>query len=260
MRDYKVYSYTILHYGLSYLPWALKSIYDSVDRMYIFHTDHPSHGHKTDIPPIETREELKHAVFASFGGELGGKTTWLETDIWNEGQQRDYAVAVCQHEGADLILVVDYDEIHHGYVLDKMLDHVWRANNARNWLLNFSAHFWRSFNWVCKDENWPVRIIDTRHSSGVGYIPRELGPVWHFGYAIRDETLRYKLAIHGHRNELRPNWYEEKWQAWPPVEDCHPTNGRKEDGTGWWNPEPFDRYLLPEILHSHKFFNLERID
>lgn len=256
MRDYNVYSYTIAHYGADYIGHALKSIEPLVDRLYVFYTSHPSHGHRADVQPVETRDELMAAVIAA---NLPVSVSWLETDIWHEGQQRDYALSVASQD-APIVLVVDYDEVWPYATLKAVLDYVWQANAARNWLLNFAGHFWRSFNYICKDDNWPVRVIDTRHSGGVGYLPRELGPVWHFGYAIRTEVLKYKLAIHGHKDELRPGWFEEKWQAWPPVEDCHPTNGRKEDGTGWWNPEPFDRYLLPELLHSHQFFNLERID
>ncbi len=255
MRDYNVYSYTIAHYGADYIGYSLKSIQQLVDRLYVFYTPHPSHGHRTNIEPIETREDIWKAI-ADIGAS---KLYWYETDIWNEGQQRDYAVQTLTHDDADLILVVDVDEIWHPHVLDKALNHVWQMNGARNWLINF-RHAWRSFNFMCDDQNWPVRIIDTRHSGGTGYVPKELGDIYHMGYAIRDEVLRYKLSIHGHKDELRPNWYEEKWQAWPPVDDCHPTNGKNDEGIGWWNPQPFDKRELPYVLHSHPFWDKERIE
>jgi len=112
-----------------------------------------------------------------------------------------------------LVLVLDYDEVWPIETLSAVLNHVYQANSARNWLLNFSAHFWRSFSWACHDENWPVRIIDTRHDKGIGYIPTELGPVYHFGYCVSDAIMRYKWQCHGHKDELRPNWFEEKWQC-----------------------------------------------
>lgn len=250
----KTASYTICHYGSAYLDWALRSVSPLVDKSLILYTNHPSHGHRVDIPPIESRDEIMNSI------TNWNKLQWLDTDnFWQEGGQRDYAVSVAGRD-ADLVLVLDYDEVWEHSTLENVLKHVWDSNSARNWLLNFSAHFWRSFNFACHDENWPVRIIDTRHSGGIGYIPIELGPVWHFGYAISTKVLQYKLAIHGHHDELRPNWFEEKWQAWPPVEDCHPTNGRKDNGEGWWNPQPFDRYLLPSLLHSHPYFNLTKIE
>ncbi len=256
MRDYNIYAYVALHYGKDYLPYSLKSIYDSVDRLYIFYTPHPSHGHRTDIPPIESREELLVAANSFYASEA--KISWIETDIWNEGQQRDYAVQTLIHDNASLILVCDYDELWHPHVLDKALNHVWEMNGARNWLINF-RHAWRSFNFMCDDNNWPVRIIDTRHSGGIGYVPKELGDIFHMGYAVTDKVMRYKWECHGHKDELRPNWYEEKWQAWPPVDDCHPTNGKNDEGIGWWNPQPFDKRELPHILRSHPFYELDKI-
>jgi len=251
----RVNSLTVLHYGKSYLSYALRSVRESVERSFIIYTPHPSHGHRTDMLPVESRDEL----MASIPANEWDKITWIDVDqFWNEGAHRDYALSVAS-QNADLVLVVDYDEVYHPHVLDKILNHVWQVNGARNWLVNM-LHFWRSFNFVCRDNNWPVRIIDTRHSSGTGYVPKELGDIFHMGYAIRDEVLRYKMSVHGHKNELRPNWFEERWQAWPPPDDCHPTNGKNDEGVGWWNPEPFDKRELPYVLHNHPYWNLERIE
>lgn len=41
--------------------------------------------------------------------------------------------------------------------------------------------------------------------------------------------------------------------------NCHPTNGKNEEGIGWWNPKPFDKRELPYVLHSHPYFNLDLI-
>lgn len=254
MRDFKVHSLTILHYGKDYLSVALKSAYSNMDRQFIFYTPHASHGHRSDAPPIESKQEL----IDSLADYPKSKLIWEDTDqFWHEGQQRDYALSVASHE-ADLVLVQDYDEIWFPHVLNDVLEHVWRENKARRWLLNF-RHLWRSFNYIIEDDAWPVRVIDTRHADGIAYIPREL-TAYHFGYAVTDAVMRYKWQCHGHKDELRPDWFTEKWQAWPPVEDCHPTNGRKENGEGWWNPKPFDKWMLPSVMCDHPFFNLERID
>lgn len=254
MRDYKVNSLIILHYGRDYLATALQAVYPLVDRQLIFFTPHPSHGHSTNIPPIESKQELQDSI----PSWMNDKITWIDTDFWNEGQQRDYALSIASQD-CDLVVTIDYDEIHHEHVLDRMLNHVWQMNASRRWLVNM-LHFWRSFGYACTDNNWPVRIIDTRHSGGVGYVPKELGDIMHMGYAITDKVLRYKMQIHGHKDELRPNWYDEKWQAWPPPDDCHPTNGRNDEGIGWWNPQPFDKRELPYVLHSHPWFSVDRIE
>lgn len=252
----RVNSYSVIHYGCDYIGYSLRSIFPFVDHSYILYTPHPSHGFTSDLPPIESRDEIMASIPADLWTP---KLTWIDTtNFWQEGRQRDFALSVAA-ENVDLCIVLDYDELWPSETLQAMLDYVWRQNKARNWLLNF-RHLWRSFNYICDDDAWPVRIIDTRHKDGVAYLSRELGPVYHFGYAIRNETMRYKLSCHGHHSELRPGWFEEKWLAWPPVDDCHPTNGRKANGEGWWNPQPFDKWQLPPIMYSHPFFNLERID
>ena len=251
----RVSSYSIVHYGKSYLSHALASVSPLVDKSLIFYTPHPSHGHRVDIPPIETRDE----IMSSIPADQWQKLTWVDTDdFWQEGRQRDYALSVASQD-SNIVINLDYDEIWEHQTLSNVIDHIWQSDSARNWLLNFSAHFWRSFNYACRDENWPVRIIDTRHPGGLAYIPKELGPVYHFGYAVSDDIMRYKWLCHGHKDELRPGWFEDKWQAWPPVEDCHPTNGRNDAGIGWWNPQPFDKNLLPELMHKHPYFNEELI-
>lgn len=255
--SFTVMSYSVIHYGIPYLNYALRNIAPLVDQSYVFFTPHPSHGHGSGLPPIESRDEIMASIPA---GEWD-KLTWVDVDqFWQEGAQRDYAVRYLENEGAGLILVLDYDEFWLSETLKVTLDFVWKENRARHWLINFSHHLWRSFNWACSDDGRPVRIIDTRWPGGTAYVPKEFGDIFHLGYAITTETLKYKLSIHGHKDELRPGWLEEKWLAWPPPDDCHPTNGKKENGEGWWNPKPFDRRKLPEVLRAHPWYDLEKIE
>jgi predicted O-methyltransferase YrrM len=45
--------------------------------------------------------------------------------------------------------------------------------------------------------------------------------------------------------------------AWPAVsKDVHPTCTLPE---GWWNPEPFDKSMMPPFMQQHPFFNLDVI-
>jgi len=251
-----IMSYTICHYGVSYLEYALRSVYPIVDKSFVFFTPHPSHGHSSNLPPLETRDE----IMASIPSSEWNKLTWVDTNgFYQEGEQRNYAVQTLINEGASIILNVDYDEIWEQSNLDNSIKSVWDRNITRNWLCNM-LHFWRSFNFVCEDDGWPVRIIDTRHTSGLNYLsPVEFGKVNHFGYAITSELLRYKMSLHGHKNEWRKDWYEKCWLPWPPGNNVHPTNDLKENGEGWWNPKPYDKNLLPDFMRSHKWYNEELI-
>lgn len=250
MNQPRIIAYCIAHYGKDYLPYVLHSVINYVHQVNIFYTPHPSHGHQTTVQCPETKEEIWTASDIGFPNIR----RYELKNIFYEGQQRDYAVNICKQEGADLILVVDCDEIWPPDVLTKALDYVWQENKARNWLINFT-HLWRSFNWVCRDQGWPVRILDMRHNGDIGYVPKEFGDIYHFGYAVPDSIMRYKWLIHGHKDELRPGWFENKWLQWPPPNDCHPTNEK-----GFWNPEPFNKELLPEIMKSHPFYNLDKVE
>lgn len=246
-----VQSYTVLHYGADYLSYALRSVYHFVDKLHIVYTPHPSHGHRTAALPPEDRELL---YATAYDYDPLGKIIWHDVEFYDEGPHRDAAVRICQAHGAEMVLVVDADEVWPEETLAGVLSHVWDSAGPRDWLINFTT-LWRSFDWVVRDDLWPVRLLDLRHADGVAYVPRELGPIYHFGYAIQDEIMRYKMLCHGHRGEWRLDWWETKWPAWPPPPDCHPTN---EDG--FWNPESFDKELLPELMRDHPFWGLERIE
>lgn len=255
----------ICHYGKDYLPWALRSVYDNVEQIHILYTPHPSHGSGTDAPPVETRDQLREAAY-SFG-DPQGKIRWYDTkNIRMEGHHRDKAVEKCAKAGAEMILVVDCDEVWHTDVLTKALEMAERENNCRAWRVNF-IHFWRGFDWVCRDQGWPDRILDLRQDDGYGYIPPEMGEIYHFGYAVRYELMRYKWLIHGHRDELRPGWLDDIYDDddWPPTDDwppeklanydCHPANEKN-----FWTPEPFDKERLPGFMREHPFWDMEVID
>lgn len=263
-----LHSYTIVHYGKDYIGYALKSVYDFVDQIHVLFTPHPSHGHWTDEERIETKEDVKQGVSEILRTRplaltAAGKIRWRNINtVYYEGQQRDNAVETCRYAGADVVLVVDYDEVWPKRTLQNVSEYI--ASNlgeARNWLFNFT-HLWRSFDWCCRDEACPVRFIDLTAPEGTKYIPRELGDAYHFGYAVTDKVMQYKWEIHGHKNDLRPGWFEEKWKGREVgihkavvTDDVHPTNGE-----GFWNAEPFDKTLLPSLMREHPFYNLERIE
>jgi len=243
----RVSGLTILHYGADYIGYAIRSVYDHVDVHHVVYTPTPSHGHQTTAVCPETKEQLLAQVLAY---DPQHKIRWHEVDAFRwEGQHRDYALSLCQ---GDLALVVDCDEVWDGEALDQALKTAWDGE-ARNWLINFTT-LWRSFDFCCRDNMWPVRIIDKRQKEGTAYIPKELGDIYHFGYAVRSQIMAYKVGIHGHKGEWRPNWWKEKWEVWPPPRDCHPTC------LDTWFPVPYQRDRLPKLMRTHPFYGLERVD
>jgi len=241
----RVSGLTILHYGADYVSYAIRSVYDHVDVHHVVYTPTPSHGHQTIATCPETKEQLLAQVLAH---DPQHKIRWHEVDAFRwEGQHRDYALSLCQ---GDLALVVDCDEVWDGEVLDQALKTAWDGE-ARDLLVSCLT-LWRSFNWICRDDMQPVRVIKPS-GHGIATFPLDEGRFWHFGYAVTDVIAHYKWLVHGHLTELRPDWFAEKWDPWPPVQDVHPT------GCGPWNPERFDKEKLPKLMRTHPFYDLDII-
>lgn len=246
----KIHAYTIVHYGKDYIGYALKSVSDYVDKIHVFYTPLPSHGHTSQAQVPETAQEILDAIESHISPR---KFVFRSSpQVTHEGQHRDWAVSQCAYDGADLILVVDCDEVWPQKTLEGALEMA-ASGSASGWLVNFT-HLWKSFGWACQDEAYPVRILDLKSDNGSHeFVPKENGMVYHFGYAIRDEIMRYKWTIHGHRADLRQDWFRDYWDVWPPKDDCHPTN------VGFWVPQEIDRMSLPSIMQKHPFYNLEVI-
>lgn len=257
----RIGAYYAIHYGEEYLEHSIRSIYGAVHMIGIFYTDLPSHGHRdTPYKNPDTREGVRAAIRRA--GDPEGKV-FVQKGAWaHEFQHRDWAAQYMKKRGAELILVVDSDEIWEPGILPKILDAAWHME-AMLFRVNF-LHFWRSFNWVCRDQMMPVRILKAMWGPE-DYIHMR-SPVYHFGYAQRPEMVRYKASIHGHRSEWRDQWFEEKFLAFT----CTDLNPYSESKNGWvgdvhptakdlWFPEPCDKGMLPALMRSHPYWNVELI-
>ena len=232
------FAYYVLHYGKDWLFHSLKSVRQYVDEIYVFYADRPTFGYTTSISCPESKQEL-HEIAKMFD------VRWIQVGRFPyEGLERDYAVNLCKLNGAEIVIVTDADEIWDQNYLPYAIDYVRSMNTARSWRCNF-RHLWKTVNWICDDPAMPVRIIDLRHNEGEGYVHKRFDTdvVYHFGYAQNHETIKYKMEIHGHKNELRPNWYEEKFVNWKPgMNDVHPTN------VDFWNPQLFDTNVIKHLI------------
>lgn len=238
-------AYSIAHYGKEWLEWSLRSVTPFVDEMHIFYTPHPSHGTQARTRQCpDTRQDLRD-IACEFD------VVWHDVaQFYQEGAHRDHAVKVCTDAGADTILVVDSDEVWDPDDLEVALGKV-VGQPERNFGVEVNAHFWRGVNWVCRDKCSPIRFINPS-GQGTAYIG--LPGFYHFGYAQSIRLVAYKMAIHGHRSEIRPRWFTTRFSRWEPgVNDVHPTNEK------FWNPEPFDRDLIAHLIGDHPYFNDELV-
>lgn len=241
----KIIAYTALAYGSPYLPWAIRSVIDHVNEYYVLYSADGSHGHKSTLllPESESRDNL-HRLAKLVAGD---KLRWVDGSWTQEGQQRDSIHEIAPD--ADVILVLDYDEIWSGVSDLINLAHGHAISRVS------MVHFWRSFHRaVLHDPAYPERILCPGAESKVQTL--HIAPIAHLGYAIPSELMAYKRGIHGHKAQFRTDidWWAERWVV-NAQQDCHPV------GSEYWNPEhvnPLD--YMPDFMRAHPYFNREVIE
>lgn len=234
----------ILHYGSEYLAWSIRSVQDAVDEILILYTDQPSHGQATNLKCPDTQEQLYKEAYRFLKKPL----TWMCGRWAHEGLHRDQLMREAKDRGADVMVIVDADELWETQTLKDSIK-VMAAQDRKMVRVRF-MHFWKSFYFVCVDPCMPTRLINM-HGDGEWYLSPQAHPVYHFGYCQPDEVIKYKMDIHGHKNEWRSCWHKDKWLNWTPgVTDVHPTCEQ-----GFWTPKPTpaDDYgiAIDKLLFDH---------
>lgn len=237
----KVLCYMPLHYGAEYLDAAIKSVHSFVDKIMILYTATPSYGFGTEVRCPESREELKEIA-----ENASNKVVWKDCSFGNEGEHRRHIYKFSK--GYDLVLAIDADEVFDQEDLPIALDQALNSN-YRYLGVNGFVNFWRSFDYACYDGFRPVRITNLKNREGQGEV---FCKVYHFSCAQKEEIMRYKYDIHGHKDEIRTDWLDDIFYKWEPDNNfgnLHPV------ANDIWNTVPFDKQELPAILKSHKNFN-----
>jgi len=239
----KIAAYCALRYGKPYLADAIRSVIDAVDDFIVLYARVPSHGTDSMALCPDTEDELLSIAERAAGNKL----TWVSGYWRQENEQRNSAT---QYTDADILLVLDSDEIWRPDQLETLIRAT--ADGQVRYSLARGIHYWRSFyRAVIHDPASPVRSANLRNPHGSQTLD-----VWfsHMGYSQPKAYIWYKMQIHGHRSDWRPEWYQERFLANAQV-DCHPC------GSEWWNPEPVNPWdYLPEFMRQHPFANMEVIE
>lgn len=247
----KTIAYVCLHYGKGYLGAAIQSMIDHVDEMWLLYSTKPSHGHSTDAKNPDTRDELYEIAKSA----AGAKFRWHDGEYQHEGLHRDKIKELVPDAG--MIYVLDSDEIWTDKV-HAMVDSE-RGYPGAYITIPF-IHFYRTLHHaVLHDPAAPPRVLFPQATRRDLHLGANLDtPIIHLGYAQPAETIRYKLKIHGHRNELRcsPDEYVDKIyldrSRW---NDVHPV------GSEFWNPVPVNPAdYFPSWMKYHKFWDKEVIE
>lgn len=235
-------AYIPLHYGSEYLDACIRSLHNHVERIVILYTPTPSHGKGTDAMCPDSEIQLKEIAL-----NASNKIDWIKLPQMDyEGKHRDYAFQYT--DGYDVLVSADADEVWDEISLDYAIKNAYDGQHRRYRVDGF-INFWKSFNEVCYDWFHPVRLWNLRKQHEETDL---MGRVYHFGCAQREEIMRYKYLIHGHRDELRPDWLNTVYFT-DQKHNLHCTSN------GIWNAVPFDKSVLPEILKQHPNYDKERI-
>lgn len=262
----KIVGMMALHYGIDYLPYAVRSIIDVVDEMWFVHTPVGNHaGGPSELPLPEAEHP---ACLYEVAREAAGKRfRWYSHSGWHtEGDQRDTIFQLAPD--ADRILVVDSDEIYGPGLAEAAIRASASRPDVRNWRLPF-IHLWKDFyHAILHDPAYPTRLINPHTPNGdatfdaeahdrakrellnrtLDHTPEFHTRVVHCGYAINPELMRYKMTIHGHRSELRKDidWLRDRYLNPAAKTDLHPV------GSVYWNAEPIDPFVyLPAFMAEH---------
>lgn len=248
----KVVAYVALHYGSDYLGWAIRSVIDYVDELWVLYAAEGSHGHRTSMSCPDDGYQLKRIARAAAGFKL----RWYESSWLYEGAQRDSIFQLAST--ADVIIALDADEIWPAALVEQAIDAALTPDVHGLLYRQYHVpiiHYWRSFNRaVLHDPAYPVRVTNPRIPNGATTIGSDLR-INHMGYAQRSEITRYKLETHGHKGEFRRDcdWFTDVFMANRQT-DYHPV------GSEYWNIErvnPLD--YMPPFMVEHPYYGMELI-
>lgn len=250
----KAAAYMALHYGADYMGEAIRAVIDQVDSFYILYTRKPSYGHDSGLICPDSYELLYEIAQR----EAGEKLRWVTIKPTSrEGDHRNQIFQRVWHmDKPDILAVVDADEVWEPEAFGEALHYAGRSSafniGARHdgWF-----HFWRSFDEVCTDGFNPIRFHNLRNGRNTQDINCPCR-IYHFGYAQRDDIMSYKWSIHGHKDELRKNWFREIYNGYRKgvTRYLHPASMQI-----WEQTQGFDKTTLPDFMRAHPFYNLNPI-
>lgn len=239
----KTLAYIPLHYGKDYLHYVLASIRESVEDILILYTSKPSYGYTSHLPNPDSEEELR-AICTPFN------VIWQEVHVGREHLHRQLVYNFTRDKDYDLVLAVDSDEVWEPSSVNYALQQAYRSDSHFNCISgNNWWHFWKGFEEFNQDGFYPMRITNLGVNNKEQTI-LDAGQIYHMGYAISEEAMRYKLSCHGHKSEISDQWLSSKWLNY------------KKGVTTYLHPASQDIWIetklfegvLPELLKGHEYY------
>lgn len=248
----RVAAITPLHFGASYLPYAMRSVAGVVDEFILCYSPTPNHGtYSSALPCPESRDMLLEAAYQT----APDRTRWFDWDGWkSEGEQFKFG---WQYTDAGIILKLDCDEIYPpGLLTDAARYGI--EHNAYEIRLPL-RHYWRSFRKAfTHDPAAPGRIylrncVANGDNAVTFDTPDNAYRIHHYSYAQSLKLMEYKMSIHGHIREFRKDvdWLNDIFKANRQY-DCHPC------GSQYWME--VENVEVPYFMKDHPYSGLDLIE
>jgi len=244
----RIIAYCPLHYGIEYLSEAIKAVEPFVEKIVMLYTSKPSYGYNTQLVCPDSEDELRDIALSA-----SNKVQWHNIQAYAENQHRGLIYKIAQEENFDGILTFDADEILEPADIASFIETA-MVSDKRYIGVSGYINFFKSFNWCCYDGFEPIRFINLHRIDGQGSAKCR---IYHFSTAQRLDIMKYKLEIHGHKVEIRPNWLNDVYLRWEPGMTID--KGLHLVSHDLWNAVSFDKNELPLLLKQHPNFQKEVI-
>lgn len=235
--------YIPLFYGKEYLKECIKSMEPFVDEIFVLYTRTPSQSHTTTAKNPETEDELQDCCLSA-----SNKIRWRTYNTFkNENAHRKEAENIAKMFQYDLIITCDSDEVLEPSSVLQAIEFAKKSPLKYHGADGF-VNFWRSFDFCFRDHFLPIRIVNMKGKSNsvANKIPLI---IYHFSCAQKEEIVRFKWEVSGHKKELRPQWIDKIWLPWHETTThtfFHPVSREI-----WKVPEKFNKETLPDFLKTH---------
>lgn len=212
-----------VHDDVLFLPAVLKSLEGRAEAT-VFVSRAPWSGEPGD---------WEHSVRVA---EAGGAHV-VVGDWDGEHVHRQAAIDHMRAEGAQHLLIPDSDEVFEPQLLDSLLA-IAKADLAEQVLVRPETYWKDAHHAVRPREPFcPLVMVHAQLCDHVAVreysggrrllLPESYGLLHHLSYAGPDARILRKITVWGHKDEVVPGWWEEKWLGWdadPTLRDLHPTH------------------------------------
>ncbi len=240
-------------YDESYwLPYSVRSIYESVQNIFIFLNSKPWYG------PARDQSSTKDCIQSL--ADAQNKIRVLE-GTWNsETEQRNHTLAIAQVSGFKYGFIIDADEVYTAEHVAAMFEYAASRPEVDCWHVRWFT-YWKSLRYrIDPPEPYDpavliklgtVGFIETRNPVGAKHdlIPPLVCMCHHLSYAIPDERLKHKhIWFDGHSQSARAGWFENVWKRWDSdhnLNNLHPNNPSQFQRAVLQSPE-----LIPPVLQE----------